>query len=376
MKSSYRYFTCIAFAVVLLSLSLLDVLAPDVAFSEMENRYLKEKPSFSLGALFDSKYTQAYEKYVDDQFFAREQWMRTKSDLERMMFKMENNDIVFGADGYLFNKYLTVPKEYEKNIKAIKAFSEKYPSAKMRFALAPNSYTVLKDKVPFGLYNVDQKSVYEQTKAGLGSLVETVDLMTPLQNAYKTLGNPLYFKLDHHWTIFGAYEAYKALIQAEGLISTPLEADAIKRVENFYGTFYSAAKRFDLAGDTLYYDSALDQGIDVTVATEAKESMYDLKMLEGKDKYGMFLYNNPPFLTLKTTASEALPKKILVFKDSYANSVLPFMAKHYAQIDVVDLRYYNGKVSELMASGNYDEVLFLYNFITFSQSKDSVKLLY
>lgn len=376
MKKVHHAFTLVAFFILLFGLTLFDLLMPDISFSEMENRYLKEKPEMTLTSIFDAKFTQDYEKYVDDQFYAREKWMRLKSKTEQVLLKKENNDIVFGKDGYLFQKVTSLPESYWKNINTIKSFAEKNPSLEVAFALAPNSYTVLEDKIPEGLYNVNQSKELKKSATYLKGEVSFIDLESPLKASYKLSKNPLYFKLDHHWTLFGAYEGYRAIASAFGIEPAPLEEEKLAKVEDFYGTFFSAAKKFDAVGDTLYYKPSLDEGLSVWVGETLKKSLYDLSFLKKKDKYGMFLYNNPPIMTLKSQAPKTNGQKLLVFKDSYANSALPFLGQHFESVEIVDLRYYNGKISALIQEQKPDQVLFLYNFITFSESKELIKILY
>lgn len=371
MKIKKQHLLFWAFAVVLLLLFVLDVTGETVAFSDMENRYLKTRPNFSLKALFSAKYTADYEAYVDDQFVFRETWMKVKSSAERILLKKENNDIVFGKDGYLFNKFLEVPVHYQKNLAEIKAFSERYTDATVRFALAPNSYAVLSDKVPEGLYNVDQQAVMATNAEKLGPRVQIIDLYEPLE-ATRDAEMPLYFKTDHHWSLYGAYTGYAAYANAIGASPVPFTPETIQSVPDFYGTFFSAAKRFNSAPDTLYYDAALSEAYTITIGDETPSSIYDLSFTKGRDKYGLFLHNNPPLITLENKAPDA-KGRLLVFKDSYANSFLPYAAQHYAKVDIVDLRYFNGTVTELMKAP-YDDVLFMYNFITFSQDKNLIKL--
>ena len=57
--------------------------------------------------------------------------------------------------------------------------------------------------------------------------------------------------------------------------------------------------------------------------------------------------------------------RILVVKDSYANSLVPFLTANYAQIDVVDLRNYNYGLDALIAENGYDQILVLYSFDSF-----------
>lgn len=345
------------FALLLLGLSLVDMLTPSRAFSELENRYLTQRPSFSLDALFSGRFTPSFEAYVDDQFLARESWMQLKSHAEALQGKTENNDVIIGKDGYLFHKWITIPEQFHRNMEALKAFEAMYPHMDIAFLLAPNSYTVLSDKVPKGLYNVDQAQLISDAYAQLKAQgIDTLQALKGIENAY--------YRLDHHWTTLGAYEAYKAYCLSRGLI--PVEATQWQRheVPHFYGTFYSAAKRFDGKSDTIvYYDMPHAR---VWIDGDEKGGLYDLSFTKGKDKYGLFLYNNPAHLTIKSTYPDARGH-LLVIKDSYANSMIPFLTAHYETIDVIDLRHFNGRVSSLLSENTYDDLLILYNVVTFSE---------
>ena len=51
----------------------------------------------------------------------------------------------------------------------------------------------------------------------------------------------------------------------------------------------------------------------------------------------------------------------LLFKDSFANSFLPFLINDYENIYVIDLRYFNQDVSTYIDERKIDEIMFLYN---------------
>ena len=67
-------------------------------------------------------------------------------------------------------------------------------------------------------------------------------------------------------------------------------------------------------------------------------------------------------------------KKLLVVKDSYANSFIPFLLKHFSEIDVVDLRYYDGELTTFVNEHDIDDMLLLYNANTFFEDP-SIKYL-
>lgn len=359
----FKYLNIVCFSILIAIILIIDVLGPMEGFSALENRYLSEKPSFSLQGFANGDYTMAYEKYVKDQFVAREAWMRAKSFFSHTLGKVENNNVVFGKEGYLFHKFIHLPDQFHKNLAHLSAFAQRHPSIPTTLLLAPNSYAVMEDFLPIGLYNVDQKPIIEQAYAFLADAgFIGLDVLTALLSNKE---EALYYKLDHHWTTQGAYVAYLAWCNQKGIEPTELEDWTAQHIEGFKGTFYSAAKRFDALKDEItYYEMP---HATVTMNDNLVGGLYDLSYAAGKDKYGLFLYNNPSRLTIKSTHENA-KGSLLVIKDSYANSFLPFLTVHYEEVEVIDLRTFNGDVDALVLEGQYDEALFLYNVISFSEN--------
>ena len=66
---------------------------------------------------------------------------------------------------------------------------------------------------------------------------------------------------------------------------------------------------------------------------------------------------------------------LLIIKDSYSHSLIPFLTKNYSHITVLDLRYINSDLSSIGVNlKDYENVLFMYNVITFSQDTNVKKL--
>ena len=78
----------------------------------------------------------------------------------------------------------------------------------------------------------------------------------------------------------------------------------------------------------------------------------------------MFLGQNNGLIQIKPNVANG--KKLIVFKDSFANSVMQFLTLHYEEIAIVDLRYMNVPLSEYLDLSEYDQALFLYNVGTFT----------
>ena len=247
----FKHLNIVCFSILIAIILILDVLGPTEGFSALENRYLSEKPSFSLQGFANGDYTKAYEKYVKDQFVAREAWMRAKSFISYTLGKTENNNVVFGKEGYLFNKFIHLPDQFHKNLGHLNAFAQSHPSIPTTFLLAPNSYAVMAAYLPMGLYNVNQKALISDAYAILSeSGVAGIDVLTTLQSNKE---EALYYKLDHHWTTPGAYVAYLAWCNQKGVEPTDLEMWTAQHIKGFKGTFFSAAKRFDSREDEIVY---------------------------------------------------------------------------------------------------------------------------
>ncbi len=57
--------------------------------------------------------------------------------------------------------------------------------------------------------------------------------------------------------------------------------------------------------------------------------------------------------------------RVLVLKDSYGNCFSPFLTYQYDEVYVVDPRYI-AKLSELTEKVSFDDILVLYNFMSFA----------
>ena len=94
--------------------------------------------------------------------------------------------------------------------------------------------------------------------------------------------------------------------------------------------------------------------------------------MKKKDAYTVFGGSNHPMYTIETPVTGG--KRLLLIKDSYANSFIPFLTQHYREIVVVDPRYYFENLEDLIQSEKVTDVLFLYNANTFF-GDDSLKIM-
>lgn len=84
----------------------------------------------------------------------------------------------------------------------------------------------------------------------------------------------------------------------------------------------------------------------MTIDGKEQDGYYDFSKFEVRDKYAAFLRGNNGYTVIKSgvrTVEEGQePSRILIIKDSYANSFAPFLLCNYDEVHIVDLRYLAG----------------------------------
>ena len=239
--------------------------------------------------------------------------------------------------------------------------------------IVPLSSGVLKDKLPPFATSYDQMEAIKYGQSKVDKSVKFIDV-------YKTLESKkdeyIYYKTDHHWTTKGAYYAYREFCNNVGIKPYDIENFNIGKVtDKFYGTLQSKVNYNGLKPDyieTYTPKKALKYDVQYIDTQTSSNSLYEMKHLNSKDKYSIFLDGNHALVKINTNVPNN--KKILILKDSYAHCFVPFLTEHYSEIHMVDLRYFNMSINEYIKQFNIDEVLMLYNISSFSQENTLAKL--
>jgi len=376
LRQVVRYPLLCLFAVFMIFVFCMDMTATNRQFSEMENRVLNQRPKFTVEKLVSNEYTMEYEEYVNDQFIWRDRWITLKSVSESALQKIENNGVAFGQDGYLFERYTLDRQQFEKNQAFVQEYLEKYPDQHITLAAIPNSMAVLRHKTPANMPNTQQNLFIDEMYTRIkGDNMDTLDLYGALREHKDEY---IYYRTDHHWTTLGAYYAYAEYVNSLGLPPVPLEdmTEYANIQEDFYGTYYSKAKLYNAVPDTItWYDLPVES---VTIDGQNYNSMYDTSKLAVRDKYAAFLWGNHGLTKIVSNPKAENPTRVLVIKDSYGNSFVPFLTQNFDEVWVVDLRHVFSLSAVLEQAGEepFDDVLLMYNCLNFIQDTNIAKLRY
>jgi len=214
------------------------------------------------------------------------------------------------------------------------------------------------------------KGITDSQNDAIDFLRSKLDRSIKSVNVYDALNKHkdeyIYFKTDHHWTALGAYYAYAAFMELKGETPVPLEKYEERKIEGFLGSTYTKTLNKDLEKnpDTIYvYMPFTNYKYEMYYGKECKEAeIIDMSYAKGKDKYLVFLSSGgATWSVIKTDIHNG--KKLLVMKDSFGNTLVPFLLPHYEEIYVVDSRFYSkystGKnIVEFIKDNGINEILF------------------
>lgn len=321
---------------------ILTAVLPGRVVSENENRSLMTKTELFSGnfadKLFSGKFKDQAGDFCRDQFPWREEMLELRAVSDMALVRYETNAVLYGTDGYLIpRRDYTDIKNVPVNTQAIHALksaleAEKIPTV---FAVAPRPADVLERYYPSG-YSSGALSGVRETIFSAG---DGIDLL-PVLKAAADNGESVYYKTDHHWTAYGAYLAYRTLCPALGMEPIPAETFQRETVsQSFLGTSYSKVMTPFAEPDTMEYWHLDDDSFTTEIRNGATFSgFYDRSYLDKKDKYSSYIGGNNAYVRVTKNSGENRPTMLLI-KDSYAHSMVPYLAQHYDLI-IIDPRYY------------------------------------
>ena len=374
MTKKYSIVITVLFCLFIGGISLVSLLLPDVSFSPLENRYLQSPPKLSLETLEDGSFMEDAEDYVSDHIVGRDFWVALKAWGERVSGKQENNDVYFGGEGQqtLFAQY-TKPSDLAQRVDYVNQLGANV-DVPVYFALIPDKSFVWADRLPDNAPLVDDGSTIRDAQALVSGDVNFIDLSSALS------GDNVFYRTDHHWSTMGAYQGYVALMNAMNGAYTQLDSEPTLVSDTFYGTTWSSSGAGWVRPDEMYTlvpEGGLTGNTTVTRYPSGQPeegTFYDLYKLEVKDKYSMFLGGNQGLCVIKNP--DAQGGKLLVIRDSYADSLAPFLSLDYQEVHLFDLRYNLMSLKQYVVDNDIDQVLVLYSNSNFSTDSNLALLGY
>ena len=336
---------------LLLAAGLFALLWPHTEFSDAERRYLSASPS--VPSLTAWKTDKEVESYLSDRVPFRPVLVGLDSCVQVATGRRTLLETWPVAGAFLEQPVKGTADKTARRLEQFGALAEK-TGATWQVVVPRSHGYLLKDRMN-GLLKTQyetEDTIYEVLEAD----DHFIDALPAGTDAEET-----YYRTDHHWTLAGAWLAYKACCEADGLPVIPLEDFELSSFDGFYGTTRSRSGLPALRGDTL--ECAEPAGT-VTMTVLDDGTVYDHlifpEQAETYDGYAVYLNGNHGMIEIVNP--DAPGGTLLIYKDSFANCLLPLLAADYSRIVAVDARYYAGTFSQAAeAAGKVDKVLFVYS---------------
>lgn len=357
--------TCILFCGFLLVMLALFLLLPKKEFSEKEKRYLAQTPELSWENISSGGFSEEAETYLADHMPGRDFFVGLNAYVDLLSNRQVTKD-VYLAEGDRLVEAPIVWNEAgaKRNMAAINQFAQKV-DCPVDLMLVPSAGYVLQDTV-VGLQDPYQDdAIIQNIYAMAEEKVVCRDLISEFSGAEDP--GALYYRTDHHWTSLGAYTAYGAYMDMLSREHPDVTDFTVESYPGFLGSTYSRSGLWQIPGEEVELWQN-DTAFTVTTgdSQQPHQGLFYMERLEELDKYTVYLDGNHASVTI-SNPDAAGQGKLLVIRDSYANCLGTFLANSYESVTLIDLRYYKKPVSELLAEGEFTNVLVCYslgNFMT------------
>lgn len=354
-------------------LSVGTLLKHDVDFSENENRYLEQRPDFTVKAVLEGKFESDYEEYLSDQILGREGWVRLKGMTEAALGINDMNGVYLCRGGRVVERITQNDfneQRFASNLREAESFIRSCIDRNIsaNVMLVPTAAYIYESELPQNALVFDENKAYEKAHESLGDSL--LDIRNTLMAKKK--GGNIFFKTDHHWTGYGAFAAYEEFARICGIdcVSDYDEMEPQILSDEFKGTLYSKVLLNTLETDIIETPAfALKADYGVEIDGEKYDSLYFSDFLKKKDKYAVYFGGNYDRVDIKINDedTEGEKEKLLIIKDSFANSFVPYLLNDFSEITMIDTRFFRDDIQEL--AGEYDRVLLLYSINNFASEK-------
>lgn len=377
IKNAIRYLPAFIFCAFIFTFMVLFFALPKEHYSAQEKKVLADFPSVTAETVFNGNFQKELDTYLSDHMPFRNLFVGLSADYELVTGRNGKKGIYLGKDGWLFPKPTKKTELLSKNAEYISEFAGNV-DIPVYMTLIPSSGYINSDKLPLNHEVYEDDKLISDFGSALGDKIHFIDVTQALKESSEN--DQIYYRTDHHWTSLGAYNCYRFLGETMGF--EPLERDSfdVEVIDGFYGTSYAKSALWWVKPDTIELwknRSQTDDSVTVTITDGEDEktlnSYYFREHLSADDKYPVYLDGNHSLTRI--TNKNAKGGTLIVVKDSYANSIIPFLSQNYSEIIMADLRYYKKDISALAEQEKADAILLLYSLDNMS-ADDNISFLF
>ena len=343
-------FPALLFCALLLvpALTLYGLVKSPAGWSAEENRALAASPQVCFASVWDGTLAQDAESFYQDHIFARRLLLKLDTAVQmKVLRKPVVRDVVLGDTVLLPAPGFSVKRSDEEmrqdaehiaeGLQSVKAAAEEV-GAQLLYTLVPEQRTVFSAYYPDWMENPAQDTA-KNREALLSALRKAEIPALDLTGVFCSLPDAgcYYSRVDHHYTLKGAYVTYQAICEAFGLTASELSvADAQTELfgtynRKLYGLSPVREAMQVLENDFPAYerfDNGKPSDTPLIAAQTGSRGLYT-------DYMGGDIAE-----TIVRTNREDLPK-ILIVGDSFTNALEPLAVFDFGEMRSLDYRHYD-----------------------------------
>lgn len=220
------------------------------------------------------------------------------------------------------------------------------------------------------------KSLSADEKIDIFSISDALQKAVPVDVYHALLNHKseeIYARTDHHWLALGAFYAAQEFANLAHLPFNSLSAYEELHLHDYLGTYYSytqSSSLLDNPEEFIYYKPKNE--VTVTQYDTSFNDPTDVALLVPPDNltpsgyYYVFGMDNR-IAHVHTNVKNG--RRLIIFKDSYGNALLPFLTYSFEDIYLCDIRYFDLNAASFAQQVDATDILFA--MCTFSAVGDN-----
>lgn len=365
LKSISFICTIVLCTVFLAGFGLWTLLRTPDEISVSERRTMAKLPTLTWQKYLDGSFATDFDAFAADQFPLRDRFRTVKALFSYDVLRKGDNNHVYIVDGYASR--LDYPLSEDSIAHAAERFAYLYERY-LRDNGAACYLSVIPDKNVFlaaanGYPSMDYDAMLTVLREKTDSYLTYIDIMD-------TLSVEDYYKTDTHWRAEKLMDTANRLADGLGVTLADTSAYTEKSLDvPFYGVYYGYAA-LPMEPETISYltSDTLERCIVTNYETGETGGIYDFAKATGKDPYEFFLSGPISYLTIENPDADT-DRELVVFRDSFASSIVPLLVPAYQKITLVDIRYLASAYLGSMVDFHGQDTLFLYSTSVLNSSE-------
>lgn len=347
----------IAFVFIIVIFFIANIIKKDDTISIAERRKLEQFPQISAKTVFNGTFFNKFNKYTTDQFVQREEFRKLKINAEfNLLRKSDYNNL------YQYGDYI-ISQTYPLNEKSVLNISKKINQIYEQYLTDQNNvyFTIVPDKNYF-INDENLKLDYNK----LENLLNRNLSFAKYIRIFDMLELEDYYKTDTHWKQERLLKVAKNIAES---MNVNLENEyKEKTICDFQGT-YSGQLPISTAKDKIKIltNSEIEKSKVYNYETKKENKVYNMEKINSLDKYDIYLSGATPVLKIENPENKT-GKELIIFRDSYASSLVPLFIPKYSKITLIDTRYISPKLLPNYVEFNNQDILFMYSTLVINNS--------